>query len=93
MTDPVETIRVAHGEAGVRLDKWFKTHFPDITHGYLQKLLRSGQVRVNSRRVQASERLEVGAEVRVPKVARQPAKTNPAAKPQPSLSKADRDTI
>ena len=39
MTDPVETIRVAHGEAGVRLDKWFKTHFPDITHGYLQKRL------------------------------------------------------
>jgi 23S rRNA pseudouridine955/2504/2580 synthase len=93
MTDPVETIRVAHGEAGLRLDKWFKAHFPDITYGYLQKLLRSGQVRVNSKRVQANERLEEGAEIRVPKVARQPAKTNPSVKPPPGLSKADRDTI
>jgi 23S rRNA pseudouridine955/2504/2580 synthase len=93
MNDPVETIRVAHGEAGLRLDKWFKTHFPDVTHGYLQKLLRSGQVRVNSKRVEASVRLEVGAEVRVPKVARQPAKTKPSLKPPPGLSKADRDTI
>ncbi|MEQ1613434.1 MAG: RluA family pseudouridine synthase [Hyphomicrobiaceae bacterium] len=93
MTDPVETIKVAHADAGVRLDKWFKTHFPDVSHGYLQKLLRSGQVRVDSRRVQASERLEVGAEVRVPKVARQPAKTKPAPKVMSGASKADRETI
>ena len=93
MTDPVETIKVAHADAGVRLDKWFKTHFPDVSHGYLQKLLRSGQVRVDSRRVQASERLEVGAEIRVPKVARQPAKTKPGPKIVTGASKADRETI
>ena len=93
MNDPVETIKVAQGEAGLRLDKWFKTHFPDITHGYLQKLLRSGQVRVDSKRVQANDRLEAGAEIRVPKVARMPARPNPSVKPPPGLSKADRDTI
>jgi 23S rRNA pseudouridine955/2504/2580 synthase len=93
MNDPVESIRVAHGEAGLRLDKWFKTHFPDVTHGYLQKLLRSGQVRVDSKRVEASQRLEVGAVIRVPKVARMPAKTKPSIKPPPGLSKADRDII
>ncbi len=35
---------------------WFRLHFPDVTNGYLQKLLRSGQVRVDLRRVEAKER-------------------------------------
>jgi len=93
MSDPVETIKVAKADAGLRLDKWFKTHFPEVSHGYLQKLLRSGQVRVDSKRVQASERLEAGAQVRVPKVARQAAKTKSSPKVPPGTSKADRDTI
>ncbi len=93
MSDPVETIKVARAEAGLRLDKWFKTHFPDVTHGYLQKLLRSGQVRVDSKRVQANERLEAGAEIRVPKVVRLPPKTGPSLKAPPGVSKGDRDSI
>jgi len=92
-TDPVESIRVAPSEAGLRLDRWFKIHFPDVTYGYLQKLLRSGQVRVESRRVLANARLEAGERVRVPKVVRQPPRAAPSVKPPPGLSKADRDLI
>ena len=51
MIAPVETIQVKRDEAGLRLDRWFKLHFPDVAYGYLQKLLRSGQVRVDSKRV------------------------------------------
>ncbi len=69
MSAPVETIEVARDEAGMRLDRWFRVHFPDITHGHLQKLLRSGQVRVDSGRVQANARVEPGQQVRVPAVA------------------------
>ena len=58
MSAPVETIEVGRDEAGMRLDRWFRVHFPDVTYGHLQKLLRSGQVRVDSRRVQANARLE-----------------------------------
>lgn len=72
MNDRVQTIEVSAREAGMRLDRWFKTHFPDVTHGYLQKLLRSGQVRVDARRVEAKERLEEGAQIRVPKTVRTP---------------------
>ena len=71
---PVETIEVARGEGGLRLDRWFRIHFPDVSYGYLQKLLRSGQVRVDSKRVQANARLEAGQQVRVPAVVRQPPK-------------------
>lgn len=93
MSAPVETIVVSKTEAGMRLDRWFGVHFPTVTYGYLQKLLRSGQVRVDSRRVQANARLEAGQQVRVPAVVRQPPKTKPSLAPPPGLSKADRDFI
>ena len=60
MSERVATIEVKGSEAGVRLDRWFRLHFPDVGYAYLQKLLRTGQVRVDSRRVGANERLECG---------------------------------
>ena len=50
----------------MRLDRWFKAHFPDLAFSHLQKLLRSGQVRVDGGRVKSSTRLEPGQSVRVP---------------------------
>ena len=41
----VDTRKVDPDEAGMRLDRWFREHYPQITFGHLQKLLRSGQVR------------------------------------------------
>ena len=92
-SDRVETITVKRDEAGMRVDRWFRTHFPEVTYTFLQKLLRTGQVRVNSRRVQANDRLEPGDQIRVPKVVRIPAKRGPSVVPPPGLSKADRDFI
>jgi 23S rRNA pseudouridine955/2504/2580 synthase len=89
----VETLKIVGTEAGMRLDRWFRVHFPDVGHGYLQKLLRSGQVRVDGKRVQANARLEAGQQVRVPAMVRQPPKAKPSLKPPPGLSKADRDFI
>ncbi len=77
----------------MRLDRWFRNHFPNVTHGYLQKLLRSGQIRVDSRRVPANERLAVGSAIRVPKIVRQPPKAAPSRKPSTALSAADRAFI
>ena len=62
----VEQITVEAGEAGMRLDRWFKTHFPGLGFGHLQKLLRSGQIRVDGGRVKADTRVEPGQMVRVP---------------------------
>jgi 23S rRNA pseudouridine955/2504/2580 synthase len=92
---PVETIKVRKDEDGLRLDRWFKIHFPDVGYTYLQKLLRSGQVRVNSKRVEAKQRLEAGQKVRVPAVVRQPAKqkTGVDVAQTETASKADRDLI
>jgi 23S rRNA pseudouridine955/2504/2580 synthase len=62
----VQTIAVDAGEAGVRLDRWFRRRWPHLSQGQLQKLIRSGQVRVDGARAKADARLEAGAQVRVP---------------------------
>ncbi|MDQ6434899.1 RluA family pseudouridine synthase [Mesorhizobium sp. LHD-90] len=62
----VEQIKVEDGEAGMRLDRWFKTHYPGLGFGHLQKLLRSGQVRVDGARAKSDTRIEPGQTVRIP---------------------------
>ena len=62
----VEQIKVEDGEAGMRLDRWFKSHFPGLGFAQLQKLLRSGQVRVDGGRVKADTRVQPGQVVRIP---------------------------
>jgi 23S rRNA pseudouridine955/2504/2580 synthase len=89
----VETIKVKESEADMRLDRWFRIHFPEVGYTYLQKLLRSGQVRVDSRRVQANDRLEAGSEVRVPAIVRRPKIEPPSVKAAHGISKVDREMI
>lgn len=62
----VEQRAVAAEEADLRLDRWFKRHFPTLGHGRLQKLLRTGQVRVDGKRAQANARLSEGQTIRIP---------------------------
>ncbi|MEX2201038.1 MAG: RluA family pseudouridine synthase [Dongiaceae bacterium] len=62
----VRSIRVEEDEAALRLDRWFRRHFPGVTHGRLEKLLRTGQVRIDGRRVKSNHRLEAGQIVRLP---------------------------
>lgn len=61
-----QTITIAKGDAGQRLDRWFRERFPAVGFGELQKLLRTGQVRLDGKRAKASARLEAGQQVRVP---------------------------
>lgn len=53
-------------EAGLRLDRWFRRYFPSLTHGQLQKFLRTGQIRVDGKRADAGDRLDVGQTIRLP---------------------------
>jgi 23S rRNA pseudouridine955/2504/2580 synthase len=78
---------VSADEADVRLDRWFGRHFPQLGHGRLQRLLRTGQVRVEGKRARANLRLQPGQAVRVPPVELADA---PAPAARPSLSAKDR---
>jgi 23S rRNA pseudouridine955/2504/2580 synthase len=60
---------VAADEEGMRLDRWFKVHFPQVTFAYLNKLTRTGQVRIGMARAKTNTRLKPGDEIRVPPLA------------------------
>ncbi|WP_341894643.1 RluA family pseudouridine synthase [Ferrovibrio terrae] len=62
----VTTRTVGADEADLRLDRWFKRHFPWLGHAKLEKLLRTGQVRIDGGRAKAATRLEVGQAIRIP---------------------------
>ncbi|MFT9297761.1 MAG: S4 domain-containing protein, partial [Gluconobacter sp.] len=57
---------VTEDEADLRLDRWFRRHYPNLTQGALQKLCRKGQIRVDGGRVQSNARLAPGQSVRIP---------------------------
>lgn len=62
----VQKLEVSEGEDGMRLNRWVKAHFPAIRFGDLQKLLRTGQIRVDGGRAKANARLESGQMIRMP---------------------------
>lgn len=62
----VAELQVADDEADIRLDRWFRRRYPALTQGVLQKMCRTGQIRVDGARVEAATRLSAGQIVRVP---------------------------
>lgn len=62
----VQILDVSSDESETRLDRWFRRRFPDVTHVRLQKLLRTGQIRVDGKRADAGMRLAAGQKIRVP---------------------------
>ena len=67
----------------MRLDRWFRAHYPALGHGALEKLLRKGHIRVNGGRVKASRRLEAGETVRVPPLGEKAAAPKAYVPPKP----------
>ncbi len=87
----VKNFEVASEETGLRLDRWFKRRFPQLAHGRLEKLLRTGQVRVDGVRVKAGFRLDAGQQVRVPPLQAGEEPERRGEKPAAAkLSRADR---
>jgi 23S rRNA pseudouridine955/2504/2580 synthase len=62
----VDTVTVRSEDGTSRLDRWFKRHYPGLGHGRLEKLLRTGQIRVDGKRAKAGDRIEPGQAIRVP---------------------------
>ena len=77
----VQMHTVAGTEEQLRVDRWFQRHYPDLPHGHLQKLLRTGQVRVDGKRVKSGTRLTPGQRVRVPPLWREPQPDERASAP------------
>ena len=61
-----DTVTVAGEDGSVRLDRWFKRHYPALGHGHLEKLLRTGRIRVDGKRARSSDRIVPGQAIRLP---------------------------
>ena len=64
----VKTLYVAEAEDGIRLDRWFRRRWPHLSNIQVQKMARSGQIRVDGARIKPEGRLTAGAAVRVPPI-------------------------
>lgn len=64
----VQNVTVTEAEGEQRLDRWLRKRFPQLTQGAVEKLCRTGQVRVDGGRVKAATRVAPGMQVRIPPI-------------------------
>ena len=76
----VQTLTIGPDDGDQRLDRWLKRQFPQITQGMVEKFCRKGELRLDGKRVAASDRVQPGQVVRVP-----PLPDTAAPAPAPTL--------
>lgn len=65
-TDTVRQFTVQPDDDGVRLDRWFKRHLPEVGFAMISRWARTGQIRVDGKRADPADRLVAGQTLRVP---------------------------
>ena len=82
MTQPddekVRQFTVAADDDGVRLDRWFKRHLPQIGFATVSRWARTGQIRLDGKRAAPEDRLVTGQVLRVPPGGAAPERKGPA---------------
>ena len=79
--DEVRTFTVEQDDDGVRLDRWFKRHLPQVGFGTVSKWARTGQIRVDGKRAKPDDRIAAGQQIRVPPGGDAPYKKPKAKRP------------
>lgn len=62
----VRHLTIPKDDDGQRLDRWLKKNVPEMSFVMAQKMIRTGQIRVDGKRVKPDARLVAGQEVRLP---------------------------
>jgi 23S rRNA pseudouridine955/2504/2580 synthase len=60
------TFTVVEDDDGIRLDRWFKRHLPDVSFNIVSRWARTGQLRLDGKRAVPGDRVEAGQQIRVP---------------------------
>ena len=80
----IRQFTVEADDDGIRLDRWFKRHLPDASFNIVSRWARTGQLRVDGKRVAPGDRLEAGQILRVP-----PADVAAAASARPARKRRE----
>lgn len=59
-------IPITASDDGQRLDRWLQQKFDHLTYPFIQKAMRTGDIRLDGKKVEGKERLTEGQEVRLP---------------------------
>ncbi|EZP70412.1 Pseudouridine synthase [Sphingomonas paucimobilis] len=62
----VRQFRVGADDDGIRLDRWFQRHLPDVGFNTVSRWARTGQLRVDGARAAPGDRISEGQSIRVP---------------------------
>ncbi len=60
--------QVSNEDGDIRLDRWFKRHYPGLQHALLEKYLRKGDVRLDGKKAKSSDRVFAGQTIRCPDI-------------------------
>jgi 23S rRNA pseudouridine955/2504/2580 synthase len=66
MSTEVRQFTVGADDDGVRLDRWFKRHLPQVSFAMVSRWARTGQIRIDGKRADPADRLVAGQMIRVP---------------------------
>ena len=72
----VQHITVPQDDDGQRLDRWLKKNVEEMSFVMAQKLIRTGQIRIDGKRAKPDTRLVAGQEIRLPPMDERPEKTD-----------------
>ncbi len=62
----IRHLQVSEDDDGQRLDRWLKKNVPELPFGLAQKLIRTGQIRADGKRIKGDAKLNAGQEIRIP---------------------------
>jgi 23S rRNA pseudouridine955/2504/2580 synthase len=85
----IDSAIIDEEDDGIRLDRWFKRHRPGTPHALLARWARSGQLTLDGRKADVSDRIETGQKLVMPTPPVETA-ARPARKGRP-LTDADVD--
>ena len=88
-----DMVTVGEADGTLRLDRWFRRHYPSLGHGRLEKLLRTGQIRVDGKKAKSGDRVSPGMAIRVPLIDAAPEAEHPAPRARPQDEALLRDCV
>jgi 23S rRNA pseudouridine955/2504/2580 synthase len=86
MSAEVRSFAVGDEDDGIRLDRWFRRHLPDVSFGQVSRWARTGQLRVDGKRATPGDRILAGQSIRVPPQSEEAPAPKKKAPDRPALS-------
>lgn len=89
----VRTFTVSEDDDGIRLDRWFKRHMPEVSFNIVSRWSRTGQLRLAGKRAGPGERVEAGQEIRVPPADSAPQRSGPPQRKREALTSEEEQLV